>query len=223
MIPMSGQVSRGDDSFSGGGGGGQIYRFFSDVPPGGGDARDLVEILQAGDNKSIPVRIVTPEWLAANPAAALIHDAWKRGRSVESGMPLDAWAGVDRGMVASCAVYSIYTVEQLAAVDDERLMRLGIGARDLRSRARLFLESRADAAAVARVQAEKDRMEAQLSAQAAQMRDMQAQMSAFMRARENPAPVAEHAAAAPEIAVPPPVAQAADAQAVKPSAPKARA
>lgn len=217
MLPNNAQLSRGDAPFSNAAAPGRIYRFFSEtVPvtpsdgaPSGNAApgfitRDLVEVLQAGDNKSIPVRVASADWLAANPAAALAYDAWKRGRSMENGAPLDAWAGIDRNMVAACAVYNVHTVEQLAAVDDERLLRLGMGARDMQARARLYLESRADAAAVERTQAEKARLTAQLAAQERQMQEMQAQIAALTAfQRENiPAPAGNIVIPAENIVIP---------------------
>jgi hypothetical protein len=153
-IPDNGQVSRGADPFSSGPRSGQIFRFFTDVDTDG-KTRHLVEVLQAGDKLSAPVRIVTPEWLAENHHAAMAYEQWTAGRSIENGTPLDAWAGADRATCSSCAVLNIYTVEQLAALDDERALRLGMGGRGLVAKAKTYLESRADAQAAERIHAER--------------------------------------------------------------------
>lgn len=182
-IPDNGQVSRGADPFSSGARSGQIFRFFTDVDPSG-KTHDLVEMLQAGDKLSAPVRIVTPEWLAENHHAAMAFEQWTAGRSTDNGTPLDAWAGADRAVCSSCAMLNIFTVEQLAALDDERALRLGMGGRGLVAKAKAYLESRADALAAERIQAERTAQAGAIANLQAMLEQQSKQIAALLAERE---------------------------------------
>ncbi len=55
------------------------------------------------------------------------------------GTPLKMWPRIDRGLAATLAAVHIHTVEQLASVSDGNLANLGMGGRELREQARMFI------------------------------------------------------------------------------------
>ena len=68
-----------------------------------------------------------------------------------------------RSRVEELAYFHIRTVEQLAAVNDAQLQQLGMGARELRERARLFLEvARTGTAPLSRLLARLETAEAEV-------------------------------------------------------------
>jgi hypothetical protein len=76
------------------------------------------------------------------------YAAFKAGREAPlEGTPLAAWPKMSRARVEELAYFHIRTIEQLAQVDDGRLQNLGMGARQERESAKLFLEVAAKGAA----------------------------------------------------------------------------
>ncbi len=55
------------------------------------------------------------------------------------GLPLQEWAPLSRSQVMELKANHIHTVEQLSEIPDSGLDRLGMGARDLREKARRFV------------------------------------------------------------------------------------
>lgn len=146
--------------------------------------REYVEILQAGDVKSAPIRRVTPEWLQANDQFRPAYDAWKRGQQVSAtGTPLEDWTGIGRAQVVQAKSLNIFTVEQLAELDDHGLRNLGMGARELQEKAKLFLARRIDEKAGERAVAENVRLNDELKAAHTAI----AELSARLEAMENAA------------------------------------
>ena len=69
-------------------------------------------------------------------------DAYVTGKeAVEDGFPLEQWPQLTSGELKVCHANMMKTVEQLAAVADAGLHRLGQGATGLKARAKKFLES----------------------------------------------------------------------------------
>lgn len=170
----------------------QIPRFYTElekkIVPGkdGAEYREVlyVEILQAGDTKAAPIRRVTPEWIEANPQFQAAYDAFTRGQQVSAtGTPLEDWTGMGKAQVAQAKALNIFTVEQLADLNDHGLRNLGMGARELQAKARLFLERRADEKAGERAVAENVRLNEELAARDSTI----AALSARLEALENAA------------------------------------
>lgn len=55
------------------------------------------------------------------------------------GLPLSEWAPLSRSQVLELKANQVHTVEQLAEIPDSGLDRLGMGARDLREKAKRFV------------------------------------------------------------------------------------
>lgn len=67
---------------------------------------------------------------------------YEAGQSQESGTPLSAWSGMTGADVRKYEALSIRTVERLAEVTDGNLSALGLGGREAREAARLFIMKR---------------------------------------------------------------------------------
>jgi hypothetical protein len=105
--------------------------------------REFVEILIPGDRRAMAFEPVNEEHKARWPRE---YEAFRAGREAPlEGTPLADWpnSNLTRSRVEELAYFNIRTVEHLAAVDDNHLMNLGTGARELRETARRFLEAAA--------------------------------------------------------------------------------
>lgn len=70
------------------------------------------------------------------------YDSWTRGQTPpESGTPLSTWPALSPAQVKNWAQIGIRTIEELAEVNEEALSAYGMGSRDMKSRAALFLEN----------------------------------------------------------------------------------
>jgi hypothetical protein len=79
--------------------------------------------------------------------------AFKRGEQRATvGTPLDEWSQVSRSRGAELKAMNIFTVEELADVQDSQLPKMGMGAREEREKAKAFINASkagADTAAMA--------------------------------------------------------------------------
>jgi len=93
------------------------------------------------------------------------------------GTPLSEWTALGVKQVAELNLMNIPTVEALAGCSDATLQELGLGARDLRTRAQAFLAASVDTGAIDK-----------LASENIQLKDMieglQAQVSALATAQE---------------------------------------
>jgi len=104
------------------------------------EEREFVQILIPGDRRSSPVEPVNDEHKARWPKE---YEAFKQGREPPlEGTPLTEWpcALLNTARVVELAYHNIKTLEQLAAVNDANLQNLGMGAYELRERARKSLD-----------------------------------------------------------------------------------
>ena len=70
------------------------------------------------------------------------YDAWTRGQTPpESGTPLSTWPALSPAQVKNWAQIGLRTIEELAEANEEALSAYGMGSRDMKSRAGLFLEN----------------------------------------------------------------------------------
>ena len=70
------------------------------------------------------------------------YEAWKLGQTPpESGTPLTTWPALSPAQVKNWQQIGIRTVEELAEANEETLSAYGIGSRDMKARAGLFLEN----------------------------------------------------------------------------------
>ena len=106
------------------------------------------------------------------------YEAWTRGQTPpENGTPLSTWPALSPAQVKNWAQIGLRTIEELAEANEEALTAYGMGARDMKSRAKLFLENAGDSAAlvaklraseelIASMQVRMESLEAQLKASA---------------------------------------------------------
>ena len=106
------------------------------------------------------------------------YEAWVRGQTPpEFGTPLATWPALSPAQVKNWAQVGLRTIEELAEANEEALSAYGMGARDMKSRAKLFLENDGDSAAlvaklraseelIASMQVRMESLEAQLKASA---------------------------------------------------------
>lgn len=88
------------------------------------DEVDYIEIATPGDKNNIVHRPMRED---DHRKYAQQYKAWKTGQDsdVATGLPLAAWAIMDRATVEEFAYFKIRTVEQLASVSDGNAQRLG--------------------------------------------------------------------------------------------------
>lgn len=88
------------------------------------------------------------------------YEAWTRGQTPpEHGTPLSTWPALSPAQVKNWAQIGLRTIEELAEANEEALTAYGMGARDMKSRAKLFLENAGDSAAlVAKLRASEERI-----------------------------------------------------------------
>lgn len=68
---------------------------------------------------------------------------WKEGREAPvNGFPLRDWASITRARAANYANHGIFTVEDLASINDAAMQLMGMGARADKEKARAFLDSK---------------------------------------------------------------------------------
>lgn len=123
-----------------------------------GVAKDFVEIMFPGDSRTVVHRQVKEDDKNRFPKQWSAYQAGEEFKA--DGFPLEQWDQVDEGMVRDLNHKRIYTVEQLAAVTDQNLSNIGLGARELVAKAKAFSEVRKDSAAVAKYAAEAEQIKA---------------------------------------------------------------
>lgn len=143
--------------------------------------REFVRILIPGDRRSAPVEPVNDDHRTRWPRE---YEAFKAGKEAPlEGTPLADWPQTSRARVEELAFFHIKTVEQLAAVNDSQLQQLGMGARELRERARLFLEvARNGTAPLSRILARLESAEADVARLTQDLKAANAEISALKRA-----------------------------------------
>lgn len=132
MINRNGHVSYGQDEDC-------FVRFHKH--PYRGEMKDYVEIIFPGarDTTDRPVKEsdkqrFTRQW-----------EAYQKGEVFkQEGFPLENWQEMDAGMVREYNHNHIYTVEQLANMNEGNLSNLGLGARTFQTKAKAFIEAHKD-------------------------------------------------------------------------------
>jgi len=124
-----------------------IPRFFTAVTQtkDGFAETEYVEILVPGDSKSAPVRSVDDN---IKRRFATAYRAWKDGLDQKSdGTPVELLVGTG-AMLHQLRAVHIHTVEAVAGLNDGQLDVVGMGARQLRDKAKSFLDSKARLSAI---------------------------------------------------------------------------
>lgn len=136
--------------------------------------REYITILTPGKKDEV-VRPAREEDHMRFPAQ---YAAFKKGEEQITGTRLSEWSGIGRSQVRDMEAVNVLTVEQLAGLDDVNLQRLGMGARELRDRAKAFMEEAAGGAPIARLIAENAEKDSQIAALTQQIKDLAARVQA---------------------------------------------
>ena len=114
------------------------------------------------------------------------YDAWVRGQTPpEFGTPLATWPALSPTQVKNWAQVGLRTIEELAEANEEALAAYGMGARDMKARAILFLENAGDSSAlVAKLRA----AEELITSMQVRMESLEAQLKASARENAKNAP-----------------------------------
>lgn len=80
-----------------------------------------------------------PDWLAAHRK---MYEQWKGGQEVtQPGFPIRQWAAITKAQAENLVMARILTVEHLAAAEEAALSAIGFGARELKERAKAWIEA----------------------------------------------------------------------------------
>lgn len=117
---------------------------------------EYVELLIAGDKGNAPVKRVTDAVKQQFPDQ---YARWKATKvnpdMIGDGIPLSLWPIIPKEMAKALEYINVFTVQQLAGIDDNAISKPGaIGLRDMREKAKAFIESSKSAAPIARLEVE---------------------------------------------------------------------
>lgn len=136
------------------------------------DDVEMVEIIIPGQNQSIATERVKQHHKERWPSQ---YAAWKAGlEAVHDGSPLELWPPLTPAQIANLKALNVHTVEQLAAVDDQALGRIGMGARDLREKAKAYLTNAERGQALSQAMAKIATLEATIESMKANYDDLAA-------------------------------------------------
>ncbi len=147
---------------------------------------EYVRIETPGDRSNIIERPARPEDLARFRAQ---YRAFKENRSQDeaSGTLLSAWGDVPPERVEELAYFKVRTVEQLAALSDENLPKIGAGGSKERQRARDYIETMKGRAPVMQLRAELEKRDADNEAMKRQLKEQAEAIAELRRAAAAPA------------------------------------
>lgn len=124
-------------------------------------AVEMIRIIVPGDRDNIVEREVLPIDLQRFES---IYSRWKaQGDGPEmDGLPLTAWPSMDAALAEDLRYWKIYTVEQLAALPDNLLQKIG-PLHEWRKKAQNFLAAAKDNAVLERFQADAKSKDAEIA------------------------------------------------------------
>ena len=106
-----------------------------------------------------------------------MYEKWKSGQEMPlDGEPIKGWGVISPAQQANLIALNILTVEDLAAVNDEGLRRIGMGSGELRTKAKAWLQQMKDKGPltqkIALVEAENDALKAENASLKANIKEM---------------------------------------------------
>lgn len=122
-----------------------------------------------------------PDWARG---FAEMYRLWKEGEAMpQTGTPIKTWPVISPAQAKNLISARVYTVEDLAAANEDTLRMAGMGARELKSKAQTWLEeARGAGAAVAKVAAQQVQIETlqqQLQESQAAIAELNARLAAL--------------------------------------------
>lgn len=101
--------------------------------------KEYIKIIPVGDRNTVICEPVTEDHKVRFPNQ---YAAFKNQQvQPQEGTPLEEWPPLTKSQVMMMKSANVHTVEQLSVVSDGNLSNLGMGARDLREKAKTYLES----------------------------------------------------------------------------------
>lgn len=161
----------------------RIWTEYADVPGKPGDTREfhMCEWVKRGGNGATTCeKIARLEkdqalWPMIEPA----YKAWLKGQEEPTtGTALAAWPGVNSAQADRLKLMHIRTVEDVAAMTDADLEKVGMGARAMRDKARAFIQAKQGDAQIAAALTERDATIADQAAQIAELTATVAELAA---------------------------------------------
>lgn len=102
-----------------------------------GEHQDFILIVSPGQTKTEVRRKATD---ADKHQYAQEFAAYEQGKEMQmSGTPIELLPGLAAGMADALKAQYVYTIEQMASASDMALQKIGMGAADIRSRAKNYL------------------------------------------------------------------------------------
>lgn len=154
------------------------------------DEREMVEVIIPGDRKTVSVRYVSDEHRNRWPRQ---YQAFKAGQEAPvSGTPIREWPFINRAQAEELAYAHVLTVEQLAGLTDDLLLKaVPRGGYELRSAAQRFLDAAKSAAPSEQLAAELAERDATIAAmkeldaaKSARLDALEAQMATLLQAQQ---------------------------------------
>lgn len=171
----------------------KFWTAYEDVPGKPGDPRavDWCEWVKVGGNGATTqekvARLRQNELLW--PVIERAYDHWKKGQEEPvDGTPLAAWAGVNADQADRLKLMHIRTVEDVSALTDADLEKIGMGARSLREKARAFVANKQGSAKIEEALAARDEENARLKSELAELQETVKALAAQAGMTERPAP-----------------------------------
>lgn len=114
------------------------------------------------------------------------YERWKRGEEMPlNGTPIKGWGVLSPAQQKNLITLNILTVEDLAAVNDEGIRRIGMGGSELRDRAKAWLSQTKDKGPLtmenAALKAENRALKAQLEQLDARVKDLAGRLEVIQR------------------------------------------
>lgn len=144
----------------------------------------FIKIAVPGDKNSLYFQPATDLHKVRFPKAWAAFQQRTAGGQGRTGLPIEEWAPISRGMALTLKACHIHTVEDLAVVHDGHIDKIGGDARSLRAKAQAFLAQAKDSAATLRLAQEKEELQGQLKA----MQEMILGLQAAQVAQQSAAP-----------------------------------
>lgn len=137
--------------------------------------KEFIKIIPVGDKNTVVCRPVKNTYDGGMPPDSerwpRQYQAFKNQQvQVNDGTPLEQWAPLTKSQVLLLKAVNVHTVEQLSSVSDTNLHNLGMGARDLRDKAKAYLDSAASGAGAIAMQKENADLRIELEALKNQMK-----------------------------------------------------
>ena len=140
--------------------------------------RDFVEMIIPGNRGSIVHEQVNDEHKHRWP---MHYAAFKDGKEAPlTGTPVEEWPPCSASMVAMLKLMNVRTVEQLAELPDDALLRIGMGAREFRAKARAWLAQAKDGAELDRTTVALQMADDKIAALEKQVADLASKCEALM-------------------------------------------